>query len=87
MDVRKMRNELPVSYTHLDVYKRQAQMVAYTTSTTHMEYSNAEYKYQKENYPCLLYTSLLCGFCADDFSMKQKSLQVIERYGNYYVEW
>lgn len=28
-----------------------AQMVAYTTSTTHMEYSNAEYKYQKENYP------------------------------------
>lgn len=28
-----------------------AQMVAYTTSTTHMEYSNAEYEYQKENYP------------------------------------
>lgn len=28
-----------------------AQMVAYTTSTTHMEYSNAEYTYQKENYP------------------------------------
>lgn len=28
-----------------------AQMVAYTTSTTHMEYSNAEYDYQKENYP------------------------------------
>lgn len=27
-----------------------AQMVAYTTSTTHMEYSNAEYEYQKENY-------------------------------------
>lgn len=25
-----------------------AQMVAYTTSTTHMEYSNAEYTYQKE---------------------------------------
>ena len=22
-----------------------------------------------------------------NFSMKQKSLQVIERYGNYYVEW
>lgn len=31
--------------------------------------------------------TLLCGFCADDFSMKQKSLQVMERYGNYYVEW
>lgn len=28
-----------------------AQMVAYTTSTTHMEYSNAEYEYQKANYP------------------------------------
>ena len=28
-----------------------AQMVAYTTSTTHMEYSNAEYACQKENYP------------------------------------
>ena len=27
-----------------------AQMVAYTTSTTHMEYSKAEYAYQKENY-------------------------------------
>lgn len=27
-----------------------AQMVAYTTTTTHMEYSNAEYDYQKENY-------------------------------------
>ena len=30
---------------------KYAQMVAYTTSTTHMEYSNAEYEYQKENYP------------------------------------
>ena len=30
--------------------------------------------------------TLLCGFCADDFSVKQKSLQVMERYGNYYVE-
>ena len=30
---------------------------------------------------------LLYGFCADDFSMKQKSLQIMERYGNYYVEW
>lgn len=28
-----------------------AQMVAYTTSTTHMEYSNAEYAYQQANYP------------------------------------
>ena len=28
-----------------------AQMVAYTTSTTHMEYSNAEFEFQKENYP------------------------------------
>lgn len=27
-----------------------AQMVAYTTSTTHMEYSKAEYEYQKANY-------------------------------------
>ena len=33
------------------VRRQYAQMVAYTTSTTHMEYSNAEYKYQKENYP------------------------------------
>lgn len=30
---------------------KYAQMVAYTTSTTHMEYSNAEYEYQQENYP------------------------------------
>jgi len=30
---------------------KYAQMVAYTTSTTHMEYSNAEYNYQKTNYP------------------------------------
>lgn len=30
---------------------KYAQMVAYTTSTTHMEYSNAEYEYQKSNYP------------------------------------
>ena len=30
---------------------KYAQMVAYTTSTTHMEYSNAEYNYQKANYP------------------------------------
>ncbi len=28
-----------------------AQMVAYTTSTTHMEYSNVEYAYQQANYP------------------------------------
>lgn len=28
-----------------------AQMVVYTTSTTHMEYSNAEYAYQQANYP------------------------------------
>ncbi|MDD3172728.1 MAG: autoinducer 2 ABC transporter substrate-binding protein [Herbinix sp.] len=30
---------------------KYAQMVAYTTSTTHMEYSNAEHNFQVENYP------------------------------------
>lgn len=30
---------------------KYAQMVAYTTSTTHMEYSNAEHDYQVEKYP------------------------------------
>ncbi|MDD3337762.1 MAG: autoinducer 2 ABC transporter substrate-binding protein [Lachnospiraceae bacterium] len=30
---------------------KYAMMVAYTTSTTHMEYANAEYEHQKEAYP------------------------------------
>lgn len=30
---------------------KYAMMVAYTTSTTHMEYANAQYKHQQEKYP------------------------------------
>ena len=71
---------MPVSYTHLDVYKRQARALK---AGYKIGYCATAQVYHSHNYTSVSYTHLLNGWITKDEVLKTYELVKKNQYGQY----